>query len=254
LSDPKDEILQVRNVRKTYGGLRAVDQVDLVLQRGTITGLIGPNGSGKSTLFNVISGITNPDSGIVHFDGKRIDKMSPDKRFQIGMARTFQDPRLFFNMNVFENMLVSPIGQKGEGPLSSVFQRRWRDQEYQLGLKAKSVMGDLNIDSTALNGADEISGGQMKLLQLGQVLMNEPKLVLLDEPTAGVAPSLTSEIFEAIKELRQKTGTTFLIIEHKLQVLFKFVDIVYVMHRGKIFAKGKPDEILANPEIGKIYL
>ncbi len=254
LSNKEKEILRVEVLSKSYGGLKAVDAVDLSVEKGSITGLIGPNGSGKSTLFNIISGLTKSDSGSVYLQGNRIDKLSPDKRFHMGVARSFQDPKLFFDMNVFENMLVPPIGQRGESPFSSVLQNRWREEEVNLGKKAKSVMNGLKIDSTALNNAGEISGGQMKLLQLAQLMMNEPILALLDEPTAGVAPSLTNEIFEMIRKLRDEKQITFLIVEHKLQVLFKFVDCVYVMHQGKIFAKGRPEEIVANPEIGKIYL
>jgi branched-chain amino acid transport system ATP-binding protein len=254
LPESNDEILKVSEISKSFGGLKAVDRVDLSVQRGSITGLIGPNGSGKSTLFNLVTGLIKPDFGSVFLDGDCVDGLSPEKRFNKGMARSFQDPRLFFDMSVFENMLVAPIGQKGEHPLSSLFQRIWRQQELNLARKAKSVMDDFNIGVIASNGADEISGGQMKLLQLAQLLMNIPKIILLDEPTAGVAPSLTNEIFETIKRLRDEKQITFLIIEHKLQVLFKFVDTIYVMHRGKIFAKGTPQEIVSNPEIRKIYL
>ena len=147
-------------------------------------------------------------------------------------------------MNVFENMLVPPAKQKGEGPSAGILPSRWKAQEIELGKKAKEVMTDLKVFSVARNNADEISGGQMKLLQLGQTLMNSPKLILLDEPTAGVAPALTNQIFEKIKELRDKLGITFLVIEHKLRVLFKYVDYVQVMHRGKVFASGKPDEVI----------
>ncbi len=248
------DILKVENVSKNYSGLKAVDDVSLSVKPGSITGLIGPNGSGKSTLFNMISGVLKQDSGSVFFEGNNIDALPSNKRFLAGMARTFQDPRLFFDMTVFENMLVPPTAQKGESPIFSLIQSAWRDQEIQLGTKARSVMKDLNIDSVILNGADEISGGQMKLLQLAQVLMNSPRLVLLDEPTAGVAPGLTNEIFETLNRLRVDNGITFFIIEHKLKVLFKFVDFVYVMHRGKLFASGSPEEIAANPEVGNIYL
>ena len=253
-SNAGSEILRIASLSKSYGGLKAVDNVDLSVEEGSITGLIGPNGSGKSTLFNLMTGVVRRDSGNIFFNGKSIDNLSPDKRFHRGIARGFQDPRLFFKMNVFENMLVPPIDQKGESPIASVFQGNWKQQEIELGKRAKSIMEDLNISEIALNGADEISGGQMKLLQLGQLLMNSPKLILLDEPTAGVAPGLTNEIFETVKRLRNEKRITFLVIEHKLQVLFKYADIVYVMYRGKIFAKGTPEQILSNKDIGRIYL
>lgn len=254
LSESNQPILAVKGLKKSFGGVAAVDSVSFEVQRGTLTGLIGPNGSGKSTLFNLIAGTLKPDSGNVYFEGENIDKLPPDRRFHLGMVRTFQDPRLFFGMNVFENMLVPPSLQRGEGPTAGIFPFRWKNQELELGQRAKSVMADLKIDSVARNNSAEISGGQMKLLQLGQTLMNLPKLVLLDEPTAGVAPALTQSIFEKINELRNRHGITFLIIEHKLQALFKFVDYVQVMHRGKIFVAGKPGEIMINPELGDIYL
>jgi branched-chain amino acid transport system ATP-binding protein len=247
-------ILEMSNLRKTFGGLVAVDSVGFAVQRGSITGLIGPNGSGKSTLFNLIAGTMKADSGSVHFEGEKIDGLSADKRFHRGMVRSFQDPKLFFGMNVFENMLVPPAKQKGEGPTAGILPMRWKAQEIELGKKAKEVMTDLKIYPIARNNADEISGGQMKLLQLGQTLMNSPKLILLDEPTAGVAPALTIQIFDKIKELRERLGITFLVIEHKLQVLFKYVDYVQVMHRGKIFASGTPEQVISNPELANIYL
>jgi len=248
------EILTVKKLTKTFGGLVAVDSVDLSINEASITGLIGPNGSGKSTLFNLISGVTTPDAGNIRFENEEIDSLPSDMRFKKGLARGFQDPRLFFGMNVFENMLVPPINQKGENPLFAIMKNLWRQQEIDLGGKAKSVMEELRMISVALNSAEEISAGQMKLLQLGQLLMNSPKLVLLDEPTAGVAPSLTEEIFEIIKQMRDQRQITFFIIEHKLQVLFKYVDFVYVMHRGRIFAGGTPEEVVANPELREIYL
>lgn len=254
MSSSSDVILELKEVRKTFGGLVAVDSVSFKVKRGTLTGLIGPNGSGKSTLFNLVSGTMRLDSGSVYLEGERVDGLSADKRFHRGMVRTFQDPRLFFGMNVFENMLVPPANQKGEGPTAGILPFRWKEQELELGRKAKSIMTDMQIDKIARSNADEISGGQMKLLQLGQTLMNNPKLVLLDEPTAGVAPALTLQIFERIRDLRDRLGITFLIIEHKLQALFKFADYVQVMHRGRIFASGKPQEIVSNPELGNIYL
>jgi branched-chain amino acid transport system ATP-binding protein len=247
-------MLDARSLTKSFGGLIAIDNFSLSLKEGSITGLIGPNGSGKSTLFNLISGLIKPDSGSIFFQGEKIDKLTPDKRFHLGIGRGFQDPRLFFGMDVFENMLVSPTNQKGENPLSSLLIRLWKNQEIELANKSKNIMKILNIESIALNNSEEISGGQMKLVQLGQLLMNSPKLVLLDEPTAGVSPKLTIEIFDKIKQLRDEENITFLIIEHKLSALFRIVDSVFVMNHGTLFAGGSPDEISANRKLGEIYL
>ncbi len=247
-------ILEVENLRKSFGGIRAVEDVSLKVESGSICGLIGPNGSGKSTLFNIVAGSLKPGSGKVIFDGKRIDGLSPDKIARLGLGRTFQTPRLFPKMTVLDNTLVAPASQKGEEPWNALFTGKWKKQEIELAKRAKSQLTFLEITHLFENLASDISGGQMKLLQLARSLMSEPKMVLLDEPTAGVAPRLAGDIFDDIERQRKTHGTTFFIIEHRLEILFNYVDLVFVMHRGELIASGKPDEVMQDKRVIDSYL
>lgn len=227
----------------------------LEVKKGGIVGLIGQNGSGKSTLFNLISGVMKKDpGGSVRFDGRPIDRLPPHKIFALGLGRTFQTPRLFSGMTVLENSLLSPKGQKGERPFIAPFHSRWESQELDLAGKAKTELTRLEIEKLYDKWSNEISGGQMKLAQLSNAVMGDPKMLLLDEPTAGVAPRLAQDIFESITAERDKKGTTFFIIEHRLAVLFKHVDTVMFMHQGKILAQGSPEEIVKDERLLDAYL
>jgi branched-chain amino acid transport system ATP-binding protein len=247
-------ILDLEGISRSFGGVKAVDGVSLSVKRGSITGLIGPNGSGKSTLFNIISGVEKKNSGAINFQGTRLDKLSPHKRFALGLGRTFQTPRLFTGMTVLENTMTGGKEQKGESPLNAPFPQIWEPQEMEIAKEAKSQMTSLEIEKLFGSHSNEISGGQMKLLQLSTVLMGRPKLLLLDEPTAGVAPRLAQDIFQSISQERVQNATTFFIIEHRLQVLFRHVDTVFVMHQGRIIASGKPDEIVKKQNVIDAYL
>ena len=249
-----DAILQLENLSKSFGGIKAVQNVSLEVKQGSICGLIGPNGSGKSTLFNLISGSIKRDGGKVTFDGKRIDGHSPDKIARSGLGRTFQTPRLFPRMTVLDNTLVAPLSQKGEIPWNAMLQGKWKKQEIEIAKKAKTQLGFLELEKLFETPASDISGGQMKLLQLARSLMTEPKMVMLDEPTAGVAPRLAGEIFEDIEKQRKNHGTTFFIIEHRLEILFNYVDLVFVMHRGELIASGKSDEVVQDRRVIESYL
>ncbi len=248
------EILKLEDVVKCYESLRAVDGVSLSVKEGSITGLIGPNGSGKSTLFNVISGLEKPDSGKVLFQGQRIDTQPAHKIYALGLVKSFQDPRLFLGMTVLDNLLVPPKGQKGENPINAPIHSAWRSQEVELASKSSEILRRLLLRGLHARLSAEISGGQMKLLEMGRTLMSEPKMLLLDEPTAGVAPQLAREIFERMIKMREELNLTFFIIEHRLEVLFDYVEYVYVMHRGKVLAEGTPDEILNNKIVAEVYL
>ncbi len=235
--------------------MRAVDEVTLSVKRGSITGLIGPNGSGKSTLFNVISGVEKKDfAGAIEFDGKRIDRLSPHKRFELGLGRSFQTPRLFMGMTVLENTMLAAKGQKGERPSVAPFPSRWEGQEIELAKRAQDQMKQLEIEQLYGKLPNETSGGQMKLVQLSNAMMGDPKMLLLDEPTAGVAPRLAQDIFKSITQGREQLGTTYFIIEHRLEVLFKYVDTVFAMHQGKIISEGKPESIVKDQKLIDAYL
>ncbi|MGC8949277.1 MAG: ABC transporter ATP-binding protein [Thermoprotei archaeon] len=247
-------MLEVRNVSKSFGGLRAVDNVSLEINERDVIGLIGPNGSGKSTLFNLISGVLYPDSGEIYFEGIRIDNLPPYERFRLGICYSPQLPRLFKGMSVLENGLLPIKRQIGEKWLFAPIKKKWKSQEIGNTEKVLKNLESIQLIELYNNFASELSGGQMKLLQLGRTLLGEPKLLLLDEPGAGIAPMLAKDFFKRIIELREREGLTFFIIEHRLDLLFDIVDLVYVMDKGKIIAKGKPNEIIQNPKVKEAYL
>jgi branched-chain amino acid transport system ATP-binding protein len=243
------KMLNVTNLSKNFDRLRAVNGVSLTVPQGQIVGLIGPNGSGKSTLLNVIAGNLPPDGGAVIFAARDITGLSPDAIFRLGLARSFQEPSLFFRMTVLDNALLPVKGQRGERPGQAPFHGRWIGQEIEQTSIAARVLDQVQLQGHYDRLASDLSGGQMKLLELGRSLMGAPQLFLLDEPTAGVAPA----IFEEIDRLRREHGLTFLIVEHRLEILFDFVDLVYVMHLGEVIAHGPPDEIAANDQVREIY-
>lgn len=246
-------MLILENVAKNFDNLRAVDGVSLTVPQGQIIGLIGPNGSGKSTLLSLIAGNQRASGGRILFDGHDITRQSADNIFQRGLVRSYQDPSLFFRMTVLDNTLLPAKAQHGEQPVNAPIHRTWRKQEHELASAADKVLDQLRLRDHHAKRAADLSGGQMKLLELGRSLMGAPKMLLLDEPTAGVAPALAYSIFEQIEHLRNTLGLTFLIIEHRLEILFDFVDSLYVMHLGKVIAQGKPDEIAANTQVREVY-
>ena len=250
-----EALLRIREIRKSFGGLRAVDGATLDVRRGGITGLIGPNGSGKTTLFNTVFGIYRPDEGSIYLDSERIDGLPPHAIYAKGMANAFQIPRLFRQLSVLDNMLLAARGNKGEGFLQGLlFKRSWQKKEAELADKALDILRFLELDHLALAPAGELSGGQMKLLEIGRALMADPILMLLDEPAAGVNPVLGRRIYENIRALCEQRGLTFFIIEHRLEILFDFADWVYLMDKGRVVAEGSPAEIVDKPVFYEVYL
>lgn len=246
-------MLEITDVCKSFDQLRAVDGVSLVVPQGAIVGLIGPNGSGKSTLFNLIAGVLNVDSGRIVFDGYDITRAGADRVFRLGLVRSYQNPSLFFRMTALDNALLPVKRQRGEHVRWAPVHAVWRAQESMLVQSALGLLDRVGLRAQADTPASDLSGGQMKLLELGRALNGAPRLLLLDEPTAGVAPQLARDIFEHIAQLRHEAGLTFFIIEHRLEVLFDFADVIYVMHLGKVIARGTPKEIAANPQVKEIY-
>jgi len=249
-----NSILRVEHVRKTFGGVVALDDVVLQVEKGSMTALIGPNGSGKTTLFNVIAGVYKPDRGRIFFQGMDITGLPPEKIYHLGLVRTFQIPKMFKGMTVYENVLVSSRNNPGESYLNSLFKSRWRSAESKISHKAIDTMKLLKILHVAKNLTSAISGGQMKLVEIARGLMSDPKMLLLDEPAAGVNPTLAHEIFQFLRKQKEEKGISMLIIEHRLDILFDYVDYVYVMHRGKVVAEGTPKEVSENPVVVEVYL
>jgi branched-chain amino acid transport system ATP-binding protein len=246
-------ILSVENVFKDFDGLRAVNGASLHVSSGEIVGLIGPNGSGKSTLINVISGINPASDGIITFDGHDITRATPEAIFERGLVRGYQNPSLFFQMTVLDNTLLPAKRQKGEHPWYAPWRNSWRAQEAANATIADRILRQLNLRHQFNKPSSDLSGGQMKLGELARSLIGEPRLMLLDEPTAGVAPSLAYSIFQQIERLRRETDMSFLIVEHRLEMLFDFVDRVYVLHMGKVLAEGTPSDIIGNAEVREVY-
>lgn len=247
-------ILRTVEVSKYFGGLRAVDRVSIKVDEGEIVGLIGPNGSGKTTLFNVITGIYKPDRGEVWFRDRRIDGLRPDQIYKLGIVRTFQIPRPFMGMSVFENILVASRGNPGDDPFKALLTRTWKKAEESVAKKSIDIMRFLRLLEEASNKPYELFGGGLKLLEIARGLISDPQLLMLDEPVAGVEPDFAHEIFRYVSSLRREYGLTFLIIEHKIDILFNYVDRVYVMDRGRVIFEGHPEDAIKDPMVIEAYI
>jgi branched-chain amino acid transport system ATP-binding protein len=246
-------MLEVNNLRKDFEGLRAVDNVSLTVPAGAIVGLIGPNGSGKSTLLDLIGGTVELTAGQILFGGHDITRLPAERRFELGLGRGFQDPSLFFQMTALDNNVLPVKHQRGENPWYAPWQRTWKREEIENASEAAAVLKRVDLHGHSGMLASDLSGGQMKLLEIARSLMGGSEMLLLDEPTAGVAPQLAYSIFEQIAAMRRALGKTFLIVEHRLEILFDFVDSVYVLHMGNVIAHGTPDEIAGNVRVRDVY-
>jgi ABC-type branched-subunit amino acid transport system ATPase component len=245
--------LEVVEVVRTFGGVRAVDGATLAVEPGSITGLIGPNGAGKSTLFNCISGFLRPQAGRVLLDGRRIDRRAPHRIARAGLVRSFQTPRTLARMSVLENVMLAAPRHGGErlgGGLAPGARRREREAR----ARALALLELVRLDAHAKALAGTLSGGQRKLLDLVRALMVEPRILLLDEPMAGVNPTLRVELLEHILALRDRDGVTLLIVEHDLDVVMRASDRVIVMNDGRVIAEGTPDEVRADERVVDAYL
>ena len=253
--DTPSPILQVRDLVKDFGGVRAVDHCSLDIQPGAITGLIGPNGAGKTTLFNLISGFHKPTSGSITFLGRRIDGMGAHETFHTGLVRTFQIPREFKQMTVLENLMLVPANQTGERVWASWF-TPWRiaPQERAIERQALETLEFLNLLHLKDEYAANLSGGQKKLLELGRTLMAKPKMILLDEPSAGVSPALTELLMDDIRRTQEETGITILIIEHNMRLVMSLCNPVIVMSEGRKLTEGAPEEVQRDEDVLSAYL
>jgi neutral amino acid transport system ATP-binding protein len=245
--------LQVFDVVRAFGGVRAVDGASLEVEAGSITGLIGPNGAGKSTLFNCISGFVRPQSGRVLLDGTRIDRRAPHRIARAGLVRTFQTPRALTRMTVLENVMLAAPRHGGER-LTGSLAPRTRRREREVRKRAAELLGLVRLDGHAPALAGTLSGGQRKLLELVRALMAEPRILLLDEPMAGVSPTLRVELLEHILALRKRDGITLLIVEHDLDFVMRASDRVIVMNDGRVITQGSPSEVRADERVVDAYL
>ena len=248
-------ILEADGVTKSFGGVTAVNRCSLSVAEHSITGLIGPNGAGKTTLFNIISGFLKPTAGRIYFRGERIDGLSPHRIFHKGLVRTFQIPRELKSMSVVENLMLVPSNQSGEhiwNPL--LFNRRVARQEEAIFEKAVQVLDFVDLLHLRDEYAGNLSGGQKKLLELARTLMCDPKMILLDEPGAGVNRTLMRKLVEDIDRLRQELGITFFVIEHDMDLVTRLCDRVIVMSEGAKLAEGTADEVRRDERVLEAYL
>lgn len=247
-------MLSIRSVTKEFGGLRAVDACSFDVERASITGLIGPNGAGKTTLFNIVSGFVKADSGEVWFDGERIDRCRAHEIAHRGLVRTFQLPRALKGMSVMENLMLVPKGQSGERLWNAWLQgHRVKVQEEKLRHKAQEVLDFLDLRRLTHEYAGNLSVGQRKLLELARGLMADPKMILLDEPAAGVNPTLMRRIVEHIRALQER-GTTFLLIEHDMELVMNLCGKVVVMNHGAHLVEGAPRDVRSDPAVLAAYM
>lgn len=247
-------MLVLDHVVKDFGGLRAVNGVSFTLREHAITGLIGPNGAGKTTLFNLIAGTFPPTSGTVTFLGEPIQGRPPYRVFEAGLVRTFQIPKPFPEMTVLENVMLVPRRQVGERFWNNWVRRPTvARQERQVLDRARGVLAFVGLERLRQEYAKNLSGGQQKLLEIARAMMADPKLILLDEPGAGVNPTLLGDIMDKIEELHER-GISFLVIEHNMDLVMALCDPVLVMAQGSLLMQGTPDEVRNDRTVLEAYL
>lgn len=248
-----DPAIVVDGVTRSFGGLTAVSVDHLEVQRGGITGLIGPNGAGKTTLFNLLTGFDQPNTGTWSFDGRPLGKLAPHQVARLGVVRTFQLTKALSRLTVLQNMLLGAQGQKGESFWRALVPGTWRAQERANTEKAMELLGRFKLDRKKDDFAGTLSGGQRKLLEMARALMSDPKVVMLDEPMAGVNPALTQSLLGHVKDLREQ-GMTVVFVEHDMDVVRDISDWVVVMAAGKVIAEGPPESISQNQAVVDAYL
>ena len=249
-----NNLISVNNLKKSFGGLKAVDVQDLSFKEGELTSIIGPNGAGKTTFFDLISGFQNADSGSIFLKDKDISNAQPYKIARMGMVRTFQLTKVFDRMTVMENLLFSGSNIKNDSFLRSFVKLNSQKlYENSLREKANEIMNDLNIGHMANSYARELSGGQKKLLELARSIINEPEILLLDEPLAGVNPKLAEDILSLITKLSD-SGITILMVEHNIEAVMKISERIVVLAEGSLIADGIPNEIRTDSNVIEAYL
>ncbi|THG34643.1 ABC transporter ATP-binding protein [Glaciibacter flavus] len=248
-----DPILVADGVKRTFGGLTAVDVQHVEVPRGAITALIGPNGAGKTTFFNLLTGFDKPDEGSWEFDGRSLAHIPAYRVARMGLIRTFQLTKSLGLLSVLDNMKLGAKGQTGENLFRAILPFLWRSQDKEIEAKAEDILARFKLDTKKEDYAASLSGGQRKLLEMARALMSDPTLVMLDEPMAGVNPALTQSLLDHILDLKTQ-GMTVLFVEHDMHMVRHIADWVIVMAEGKVVAEGDPHTVMANPAVIDAYL
>ena len=236
------KLLEVDNVTKRFGGLIALKDISLYVEKGEIVGLIGPNGAGKTTLFNVIAGTYKPEEGSIKFEGKDITRLPPHKICKLGIARTFQTPKPFLNMTVYENVLAAYLFGGASKKVAEVEQ------------EIISILKRLGLEKKRDMPASKLTFYEQRMLEIARSLAMKPKLLLLDEVLAGLNPTETSQAINIIRELHLKDGITIMMIEHNMRAVMNVSDRIIVLHHGEKLAEGRPQEVASDPEVVRVYL
>ncbi|MEM0085295.1 MAG: ABC transporter ATP-binding protein [Candidatus Methanomethylicia archaeon] len=248
------DVLKVDGLTKLFGAFKAIDNVSMVVGEKKITLLVGPNGSGKTTLLNCISGVYKPEAGRIFYCEVDITNKKPHERVKMGLVPTFQIPSPFYRLTVLENLLVSFQNNPGENLFKCLFRSVWARSEEEALDKAFKILDLLELMDVYDKPAHTLSGGQLKLLEIGRALMVNPKTLIMDEPAGSINPVLAHKIFQSLLKIRDEFGITLLIVEHRLDLAIDYVDYVYAMHLGKIISHGKPEEVFNDSRVIEAYL
>ena len=246
-------ILKTVNLTKSFGGLIAVNNVNINVERNKITMIMGPNGAGKTTFVNVCTGVLKPTSGKVFFDGEDITGLPSHEVYKRGFVRTFQVPEPFQKLTVLDNVLVA-LGNRGENPLLAPIRNLWLREEEEKIERAMDILIHVGLDDYWDWEAYKLGGGQLKMLEIARALATGAKLIALDEPIGGTDPAYAHEILTYVRNLLKRWEVTFLLIEHRIDIALPFADYVYVMDLGRVIAEGKPEEVENNPKVIEIYI
>ena len=248
-------MLEVTSLGISFGGLRAVDELSMKIEKGGLVGLIGPNGAGKTTVFNMLTGVYRPTDGGIRLDGQNLVGKKPHEICKLGVARTFQNIRLFSNLTVLDNVKTGLHNEITYSLAESLFHiGSYRKKERQMDERAMELLGVFGLESVADYKAANLPYGKQRKLEIARALATNPKLLLLDEPAAGMNPNETGELMETIELVRKKFGVTVLLIEHDMKLVSGICEYLYVLNFGRLLAEGTPSEVLQNPEVVTAYL
>ena len=250
-----ENILTTRDVIKRFGGLTAVNRMTVDIEKGRIVSIIGPNGAGKTTFFNAISGLYHCDEGAIEFEGRRIETLHPYEITDLRMARTFQNIRLFGSMTVVENIMVGAYTRLKQNPIQAIFRTAaFRKEEAEAQNKAKELMEYVGLRNVGNELARNLPYGAQRRVEIARALASQPRLLLLDEPAAGMNPAESEDAMHLFRRIRDELGITILLIEHDMKVVMNISEHIYVMDHGEQIAQGQPHEIASNPQVIEAYL